>query len=192
MTFVLVACWDTVPSSFTISAATFALKTSLRIRLLRDMSYSSSTATGIGVSTGGLFIRDARTGDNQSRVRIGGLINHPPVVGGKSVYIVSNGNVRSFDVDSRALPWAYQVRLIWTQLSLWQLPVPTPPDLAGFRWHTTPMEHGPETSIPLAGNAEMMYVGATPWPEFSTPVAGKAEFITAPAATSDAIYRQQQ
>ena len=49
------------------------------------------------------------------------------------------------------------------------------------------MEHGPETSIPLAGNAEMMHVGATPWPEFSTPVAGKAEFITAPAATSDAI-----
>ena len=131
------------------------------------MSYSSSTATGIGVSTGGLFIRDARTGDNQSRVRIGGLITHPPVVNGKSVYIVSNGNVLSFDVDSRVLPWAYQVRLIWTQLSLWQLPVPTPPDPAGFRWHSTPMEGGPETSTPVAGNAE---------------------FITAPAATSDAIY----
>ena len=120
----------------------------------------------VGVSTGGLFIRDARTGDNRSRVRIGGLITHPPVVGGKSVYIVSNGTVLSFDVDSRALPWAYPLRLIWTQLSLWQLPVPTPPDPAGFRWHSTPMEDGPETS---------------------TPVAGKAEFITAPAATSDAI-----
>jgi len=47
MTFVLVACWDTVPSSFTISAATFALKACLCLRLLRDMSYSSSTATGI-------------------------------------------------------------------------------------------------------------------------------------------------
>tara|TARA_B100001013_G_scaffold161748_1_gene96693 strand:- start:103 stop:801 length:699 start_codon:yes stop_codon:yes gene_type:complete len=121
----------------------------------------------VGVSTGGLLIRDSRTGDNRSRVRIGGLITHPPVVGGKSVYIVSNGTVLSFDVDSRALPWAYPLRLIWTQLSLWQLPVPTPPDPAGFRWHSTPMEDGPETS---------------------TPVAGKAEFITAPAATSDAIY----
>ena len=142
----------------------------------------------VGVSTGGLFIRDARTGDNRSRVRIGGLITHPPVVGGKSVYIVSNGTVLSFDVDSRALPWAYPLRLIWTQLSLWQLPVPTPPDPAGFRWHATPMEDGPETSTPVPGSAEMMYVGATPWPEFSTPVAGNAEFITAPAATSDAIY----
>ena len=121
----------------------------------------------IGVATGGLFIKDARTGDNRSRVRIGGLINHPPAVGGKSVYVVSNGNVLSFDIDNRELPWAYPLRLIWTQLWLWQLPAPTPPVPTGFRWNATPGEDVPESSTPVAGNAE---------------------FVTAPAATSDAIY----
>ena len=138
----------------------------------------------VGVSTGGLFIRDARTGDNRSRVRIGGLITHPPVVGGKSVYVVSNGNVLSFDVDSRALPWAYPLRLIWTQLWLWELPVPTPPGPAGFRWRATPMEDGPESSIGMAKNSEALYLGSHPVP---SPIPG-AEFVTTPAATSDAIY----
>jgi len=138
----------------------------------------------VGVSTGGLFIRDARTGDNRSRVRIGGLITHPPVVGGKSVYIVSNGTVLSFDVDSRALPWAYPLRLIWTQLWLWELPVPTPPGPAGFRWRATPMEDGPESSIHMAKNSEALYLGSHPVP---SPIPG-AEFVTTPAATSDAIY----
>ena len=138
----------------------------------------------VGVSTGGLFIRDARTGDNRSRVRIGGLITHPPVVGGKSVYVVSNGTVLSFDVDSRALPWAYPLRLIWTQLWLWELPVPTPPGPAGFRWRATPMEDGPESSIHMAKNSEALYLGSHPVP---SPIPG-AEFVTTPAATSDAIY----
>jgi len=138
----------------------------------------------VGISTGGLFIRDARTGDNRSRVRIGGLITHPPVVGGKSVYVVSNGNVLSFDVDSRALPWAYPLRLIWKQLWLWQLPVPTPPGPAGFRWRATPMEDGPESSIRMAKNPEALYPGSHPIP---SPIPG-AEFVTTPAATSDAIY----
>lgn len=138
----------------------------------------------VGVSTGGLFIRDARTGDNRSKVRIGGLITHPPVVGGKSVYVVSNGNVLSFDVDSRALPWAYPLRLIWTQLWLWQVPVPTPPGPAGFRWRATPMEDGPESSIRMAKNPEALYLGSHPVP---SPIPG-AEFVTTPAATSDAIY----
>ena len=121
----------------------------------------------IGVKTGGLFIKDARTGDNRSRVRIGGLINHPPAVGGKSVYVVSNGNVLSFDIDSRELPWAYPLRLIWTQLWLWRLPTPAPPVPTGFRWNATPGEYVLESSTPVVGNAE---------------------FVTAPAATSDAIY----
>ena len=138
----------------------------------------------VGVSTGGLFIRDARTGDNRSRVRIGGLITHPPVVGGKSVYVVSNGNVLSFDVDSRALPWAYPLRLILKQLCLCQLPVPTPPGPAGFRWRATPMEDGPESSIRMAKNSEALYLGSHPVP---SPIPG-AEFVTTPAATSDAIY----
>ena len=142
----------------------------------------------IGVATGGLFIKDARTGDNRSRVRIGGLINHPPAVGGKSVYVVSNGNVLSFDIDSRELPWAYPLRLIWTQLWLWRLPTPAPPVPTGFRWNATPGEDVLESSTSVAGNAETMYVGDTPWPESSTPVVGNAEFVTAPAATSDAIY----
>ena len=138
----------------------------------------------VGVSTGGLFIIDARTGDNRLKVRIGGLITHPPVVGGKSVYVVSNGNVLSFDVDSRALPWAYPLRLIWTQLWLWQVPVPTPPGPAGFRWRATPMEDGPESSIRMAKNPEALYLGSHPVP---SPIPG-AEFVTTPAATSDAIY----
>ena len=118
----------------------------------------------IAVSTGGLFIKNARTGDNRLRVRIGGLINHPPVVGGKSVYVVADGQVLSFDVDSRELPWAYPLRLIWAQLWLWQFPVPTPPKPTGFRWHTTSSDYGPESST------------------------GTVKFVTAPAATSDAIY----
>lgn len=114
----------------------------------------------VGVLTGGLFIRDARTGDNRSRVRIGGLITHPPVVGGKLVYVVSNGNVLSFDVDSRALPWAYPLRLIWTQLWLWEVPVPTPPSPAGFRWRATPMEDGAEFVTTPAATSDAIYIGS--------------------------------
>ena len=143
----------------------------------------------IGVSSGGLFIKDARTGDKRSRVRIGGLVNHPPVVGGNSVYLVSNGKVLSFDVNSRELPWSYPLRLVWTQLWLWQLPVPTPPVPAGFQWQAIPAEGGiepstnagddfePKTLVPLSFENSLII----------TPNQGSA-FVTAPAATSNAIY----
>lgn len=114
----------------------------------------------IGISTGGLFIKNARTGDNRSRVRIGGLINHPPTVGGESVYVLSNGKVLSFDVDSRELPWSYPLRLVWAQLWLWQLPVPNPPAPTGFQWHATPEEDGAKFITSPAATSDNIYLGS--------------------------------
>ena len=143
----------------------------------------------IGVSSGGLFIKDARTGDKRSRVRIGGLVNHPPAVGGNSVYLVSNGKLLSFDVNSRELPWSYPLRLVWTQLWLWQLPVPAPPVPTGFQWQATPIERGSESSENVAEDSESKdLVPLSFGNSLITTPTQHSEFVTAPAATSDAIY----
>ena len=113
-----------------------------------------------GSSGGNIFVQNARTGDKRLRVRTGSLMVKRPVTGNGQIYILSDGDLLAFDVDSREVPGQYPLNLIWAQLWIWQLPIPAPPAQPGFEWRVSaPADMGGFQVAP-AVTPKALYLGS--------------------------------
>ena len=114
----------------------------------------------VGSSAGNIFVQSAKTGDKRLRIRTGSLLVRRPVTGNGQIYLLSKGDLLAFDVSTRELPSQYPLNLIWAQLWIWQLPIPSPPAQPGFDWRVTlPADSGAFLVSP-AVTPEGLYLGS--------------------------------
>lgn len=116
-----------------------------------------------GDSQGNLYVLSARTGQKKLLFRTSGSTTRSPVVANGLVYFPSEGRIYAIDADAREIPGQYQLKQVWAQLWLWQIPgVPRPPGQQGGRWRFTPERpsRGGIASSPAVA-ANVFYVGDT-------------------------------
>ena len=114
----------------------------------------------IGSSAGNIFVQNARTGDKRLRIRTGSLLVKRPVTGNGQIYVLSGGDLLAFDANAREVPGEYPLNLIWAQLWIWQLPIPSPPAQPGFEWRVSlPSDMGSFQVAP-AVTPEALYLGS--------------------------------
>ena len=86
-------------------------------------------------STGALHVLSARTGQVRLLYRAAGSSTRSPVVAHGLVYYLSGGRLYAVDAGARRIPGQFQLKQVWAQLWLWQVPaVPRPPGQRGGRW----------------------------------------------------------
>lgn len=113
-----------------------------------------------GSSSGNVFVQSARTGDKRLRIRTGSLLVQRPVIGNDRIYLLSDGDLLAFDANARELPGQYPLNLIWAQLWIWQLPVPSPPAQPGFQWRVSLARGMGDFLISPAVTPEALYLGS--------------------------------
>lgn len=113
-----------------------------------------------GSSAGNIFVQNARTGDKRLRIRTGSLLVQRPVIGNDQVYVVSNGDLLAFDANERELPGEYPLNLVWAQLWIWQVPVPSPPAQPGFEWRLSLDRSKGDFLVAPAVTPEALYLGS--------------------------------
>ena len=111
-------------------------------------------------NSGVLFVRNSRTGDKRLRIRTSGSLLAPPAVANGQLYLLSNGDLLAFDSNARELPGEYLLDLIWAQLWIWRLPVPSPPGQAGLKWRISPGEGMGSFLFAPAVTPEALYLGS--------------------------------
>ena len=111
-------------------------------------------------SAGNIFVQNARTGDKRLRVRTGSLMVKRPVMGNGQFYVLSDGDLLAFDASARELPGQYPLTLIWAQLWIWQLPVPSPPNLPGFEWRVSLPSGMGSFQVAPSVTPEALYLGS--------------------------------
>jgi len=83
-----------------------------------------------------------------------------PVTGNGQIYVLSDGDLLAFDANAREVPGEYPLNLIWAQLWIWQLPIPSPPAQPGFEWRVSlPIGMGSFQVAP-AVTPEALYLGS--------------------------------
>lgn len=113
-----------------------------------------------GSSSGNIFVQNARTGDKRLRIRTGSLMVKRPVTGNGHIYVLSDGDLLAFDANTRGLPGAYPLSLIWAQLWIWQLPIPSPPAQPGFEWRVSLPPGMGSFQVAPAVTPEALYLGS--------------------------------
>ena len=114
----------------------------------------------VGSSEGNIFVQNARTGDKRLRIRTGSLLVNRPVLGNGRIYVVSEGDLLAFDADARELPGQYPLNLIWAQLWIWQVQVPSPPAQPGFAWRVSLPTGVGDFAVAPAVTPEALYLGS--------------------------------
>ena len=114
----------------------------------------------VGSSAGNIFVQYARTGDKRLRVRAGSLMIKRPVAANGQIYVLSDGDLLAFDAGARELPGQYPLTLIWAQLWIWQLPVPSPPSQPGFDWRVSLPDGTGSFQVTPAATPEALYLGS--------------------------------
>jgi len=90
-------------------------------------------------NNGNLFVLNARTGQERLMFRTPGPVTASPVVANGLVYFPSGGTLYAVDADTREIPGQYQLKQVWAQFWIWQVPgVPRPPGQQGGRWRISP------------------------------------------------------
>ena len=113
----------------------------------------------VGSSDGNIFVQNARTGDKRLRIRTGSLLVQRPVMGNDRLYVLSEGDLLAFDANARELPGEYPLNLVWAQLWIWQVPVPSPPAQPGFKWRMSLSSGAGDFLVTPAVTPEALYLG---------------------------------
>ena len=113
-----------------------------------------------GSSAGNIFVQNARTGDKRLRIRTGSLLAQHPVIGNDRIYVLSDGDLLAFDANARELPGEYPLNLVWAQLWIWQVPVPSPPAQPGFEWRVSLPRGMGDFLVAPAATPEGLYLGS--------------------------------
>jgi outer membrane protein assembly factor BamB len=112
---------------------------------------------------GSLYILNARTGQERLRFHTPGAVLSAPAVDNGLIYFTSGGLLYAVDAGANDIPGQYQLKKVWAQLWLWQVPgVPRPPVQQGGRWRLSTGRSSPGDIIaPLAVHEGAFYVGDT-------------------------------
>lgn len=110
---------------------------------------------------GNLHILNARTGQSRHRFRTPTLATSAPVPANGLVYFPSGGTLYAVDANAREIPWAFQIKRVWTLFWVWRLPgIPSPPAQKGGVWLFTPeRQQSPGIIASPAVTPEAFYVG---------------------------------
>lgn len=114
----------------------------------------------VGSSEGNIFVQNAKTGDKRLRIRTGSVLVNRPVLGNGQIYVLSEGDLLAFDANARELPGEYPLNLIWAQLWIWQVPVPSPPTQPGFAWRVSLPRGVGDFVVAPAVTPEALYLGS--------------------------------
>ena len=85
-----------------------------------------------------LYALDSRTGQERARFRTGAALAAAPVTANGLTYFVSERKLHAMEADALEYPGQYAVTRIWSQLWLWQFPLPAPPSQPGDEWRFGP------------------------------------------------------
>ena len=111
-------------------------------------------------SIGHLHVLSARTGQERLLYRAPGSSTRPPVVAQGLVYFLSGGIIYAVDAGARRIPLQFQLKKVWAQLWLWQVPgVPRPPGQRGGRWRFSPADPKEGFAAAPAVAVEAFYLG---------------------------------
>ena len=114
----------------------------------------------VGSSDGNIFVQNARTGDKRLRIRTGSLLVQRPVIGNDRIYLLSGGDLLAFDANAREFPGEYPLNLVWAQLWIWQVPMPSPPAQPGFEWRASLLRGMGDFLVAPAVTPEGLYLGS--------------------------------
>lgn len=81
-----------------------------------------------------LYALDSRTGQERARFRTGAALVAAPVTANDLTYFVSERKLHAMEADALEYPGQYAVTSTWSQLWLWQFPLPPPPSQPGDEW----------------------------------------------------------
>ena len=88
---------------------------------------------------GNLHILNARTGQSWFRFRTPAATASSPAVANGLVYFRSGRRLFAVDTGARRIPGIFQIKKVWAQLWLWQVPgISRPPGQKGGRWRFSP------------------------------------------------------
>ena len=111
-------------------------------------------------SAGNLHVLSARTGQERLLYRAPGTSTRPPVVAHGLVYFLSEGRIYAVDAGARRIPLQFQLKKVWAQLWLWQVPgIPRPPGQRGGRWRFSPADPKEGFAAAPAVTVEAFYLG---------------------------------
>ena len=110
--------------------------------------------------TGKLHVLSARTGQERLRYRAPGPASRSPTTGQGLVYFLSGGRVYAVDSSAREFPGQFQLKKVWAQFWLWQVPgIPRPPGQKGGVWRASPEKASKGFTASPAVSGEALYVG---------------------------------
>ncbi|MFB3098297.1 MAG: PQQ-binding-like beta-propeller repeat protein, partial [Dehalococcoidia bacterium] len=111
-------------------------------------------------SAGNLHVLSARTGQERLLYRAPGTSTRPPVVAHGLVYFLSAGRIYAVDAGARRIPLQFQLKKVWAQLWLWQVPgIPRPPGQRGGLWRFSPADPKEGFAAAPAVTVEAFYLG---------------------------------
>jgi eukaryotic-like serine/threonine-protein kinase len=111
---------------------------------------------------GSLYVLNARTGQRRLRFRTPANATESTAVANGLAYFPSGGVVYAVDAGAREIPGQYQLKQVWAQFWLWQVPgIPRPPGQQGGRWRFSPERLSEGIAASLAIAPEALYVGDT-------------------------------
>jgi len=148
---------------------------------------------------GNLNILSARTGQKRFRFRTAASASDAPVVSGGLAYFPSGGRIFAVDIEARSKRGEFQVKRVWTQFYVWQIPgVPAPSSQRGERWRFAPEKHaslGIAASPAVAPDA--LYYGDTAGFLYARDVTTREELwrfqadggiVSSPVILGDRVY----
>ena len=107
-----------------------------------------------------LHVLSARTGQERLLYRTPGPITRSPIAGQGLVYFPSGGRLYAVDSGAREIPGQFQLKKVWAQFWLWQLPgIPRPPGQKGGRWRVSPQDSSAGFTASPAVSGEAFYLG---------------------------------
>ena len=110
--------------------------------------------------TGNLHVLSARTGQERLVYRTPGPATRSPSAGQGLVYFLSAGRLYAVDSGAREIPGQFQLKKVWAQFWLWQVPgIPRPPGQKGGRWRVSPVKRSTGFTASPAVAEEALYVG---------------------------------
>ena len=111
---------------------------------------------------GNLYSLDARTGQKRLRFRTPGGNTDSPVAANGLAYFSSNGRIYAVDAKAREIPGELQLKKVWAQMWLWQIPgIPRPPVQKGGKWRFSPNSNKAGIISPPAVTSTALYAGDT-------------------------------
>ena len=111
---------------------------------------------------GNLYILNARTGQKRMRFQTAKPNTASPAVGNGLTYFPSGGKLYGIDAGVREIPGELQLKKVWAQFWLWQVPgIPRPAGQRGGRWRFSPKDAKAGIISSPAVTAEAWYAGDT-------------------------------